>query len=176
MKLKSDTEWSFEELSSIHELSRFDCGIHTLNHWLKKYALLNQHQALSKTFVAVPSKSRRVLGFYSVCAGHIEFSLLPKEEQQGPKYPRGVVRLARLAVDRMVQGKGLGSELLIEALLRAYRVSREISIFGVLVDAKEGAREFYVKFEFVPFPDSPTSLFLPIRTIEAMLEKAKMKS
>jgi GNAT superfamily N-acetyltransferase len=175
MTVSAATTWRFEELAKNHELTHFDCGIHALNHWLNKHALGNQKQNLSRTFVAVPEKTKRVMGFSSLCPAQIEFQSLPKGEQQGPKYPRGVIRLARLAVDRTAQGKGLGAELLIEALLRAYRVSKEISTFGVVVDSKEGAKEFYLKYKFVPYHDESSSLFLPMRTIEQMLETIGLK-
>ena len=170
-----DTIWKFGELADSHDVVQFDCGVHALNHWLKKFALQNQQQNLSKTFVALPPANRRVMGFYSVCPGQIDFQSLPKKEKAEPKYSRGVIRLARLAVDKSAHGRGLGSELLVEALLRAYRVSREISTFGVVVDAKEGARDFYLRYEFVPYFDVPSSLFLPMKTIERMLDKVGLK-
>jgi hypothetical protein len=36
------------------------------------------------------------------------------------------------------------------------------------VDAKEGAREFYIKYEFTPFATQPNRLFLPMKKIDLM--------
>jgi hypothetical protein len=61
----------------------------------------------------------------------------------------------------------LGTELLVDALLRIVRVSSEIGIYAVRVDAiDERAKQFYLKHEFIPFQDSSLSLFLPLKTIK----------
>ncbi|MFM6403724.1 MAG: GNAT family N-acetyltransferase, partial [Microcystis sp.] len=55
---------------------------------------------------------------------------------------------------------------LVDALFRAVKASQEIGIFAVRVDAIDlRAKEFYLKYEFIPFQDQPLSLFLPMKTI-----------
>lgn len=39
---------------------------------------------------------------------------------------------------------------------------------AVVVDAKMGARAFYVKYDFTPLPLEPDRLFLPMKTIEKL--------
>jgi GNAT superfamily N-acetyltransferase len=76
------------------------------------------------------------------------------------------VLIGRLAVDRIWQGQGLGSRLLVDALMRALRISQEVGVYAVRVDALDAkAREFYLSHEFLPFQDVELSLFLPIATI-----------
>ena len=54
------------------------------------------------------------------------------------------------------------------ALSRAVRISSEIGIFAVRVDAKdESARDFYQKYGFISLKDAESSLILPIKTIIA---------
>jgi hypothetical protein len=38
------------------------------------------------------------------------------------------------------------------------------------VDAKEGARDFYLKYEFTPFATQPDRLFLLMKNIDLMFE------
>ena len=69
-------------------------------------------------------------------------------------------------MDVSCQGKGLGGELLVNALMWIVKASQEICIYAVRVDAiDETAKRFYLKYEFIPFVEIPLSLFLPLKTI-----------
>ena len=83
------------------------------------------------------------------------------------RYPAvPVTLLGRLARDISQKNKGLGEFLLMDALERAYRQSETIASSAVIVDAKsERAAAFYRDYGFVPFPESPRRLFLPMKTI-----------
>jgi GNAT superfamily N-acetyltransferase len=77
-----------------------------------------------------------------------------------------VARLARLAVDHRYQKRDLGERLLADALSRCFRLSEEIGLIGVVVDAKhEQARRYDERFEFERFPDAPLTLWLPTAAI-----------
>jgi ribosomal protein S18 acetylase RimI-like enzyme len=70
-----------------------------------------------------------------------------------------VARLARLAVNREFQGRGLGEDLLLDALNRVLRASGDIGIVAVLLDVKhEKAKRFYTRYEFESLPDQPLTL------------------
>jgi len=73
-----------------------------------------------------------------------------------------------LGVDERAQGQLIGKFLLLHALWRAYLGSQQIASWGVLVDAKIGARAFYLKYEFSPLTAQPDRLFLPMKTIEKL--------
>ncbi|HEY9701561.1 MAG TPA: GNAT family N-acetyltransferase, partial [Allocoleopsis sp.] len=96
-----------------------------------------------------------------------EYESLPQSYQKGiPTYPIPALLIGKLAVDKSAKGQGLGGELLVDALLRTVKISQEIGIFAVRVDAIDlKAKEFYLKYEFISFQDNPLSLFLPITTI-----------
>lgn len=81
------------------------------------------------------------------------------------KLPRKVpgIRLGRLAVDRSVQGQGLGEHLLMDAIDRSRRVLEHINIHALFVDAKdERAAPFYRKYGFRTLPDDFLKLVLPL--------------
>ncbi|HZE17673.1 MAG TPA: GNAT family N-acetyltransferase, partial [Mycobacterium sp.] len=67
-----------------------------------------------------------------------------------PAYPVGMVLLARLAVDRSQQGKGVGAMLLAEALRKAVAAGEVAAARLIVVDAvDEDAAAFYERYGFV---------------------------
>jgi predicted GNAT family N-acyltransferase len=75
-----------------------------------------------------------------------------------------------MAVHHSLRGKRFGELLLMEALHNAWRASKIVSSRAVVVDAKEGARDFYLKYEFTPFATQPNRLFLLMKKIDQMFE------
>ena len=74
--------------------------------------------------------------------------------------------IGKLAVDKSMQGTGLGKKLLMECFHRAVNLSSEIGVFAVTVAAiNEQAKEFYLKYGFIPLRDNEFTLFIPIKTI-----------
>jgi predicted GNAT family N-acyltransferase len=72
--------------------------------------------------------------------------------------------------DQSLRGRGIGEMLLIDALHKSWRASKLVSCWAVVVGAKEGAREFYLKYEFAPFASQPDRLFLLMKKIDLMFE------
>jgi GNAT superfamily N-acetyltransferase len=78
--------------------------------------------------------------------------------------------MARFAVDRTEQGKGLGKALLRDALRRALAGAEVIGGRAFLVHAKDDdARAFYLKFDMEESPTSPLHLFLLFKDIRQSL-------
>jgi len=167
----------FEKLSRDFDRDDFDCGIESLNEFLKRYALQNLKKNISVTMVAVSEENRKkVLGYYSVSMAQVSFEELPADLSKGiPRYyPVPAMRIGKLAVDRTAQGVGLGGELLRDVLLRALDLSREIGTGIVLVDAIDAnAKRFYERYGFVSLLDLPLSLVLPVETIAEAQRKGK---
>lgn len=146
-----------------------------LDRFLKKFAGQNQFKHyVGVTYVAVERDV--IAGYATVAPGHVEIEGLPAAERKKlPRYPLPVLRLARLAVDRGLQGQGLGVELLRFVLRLALRMADEYGCVGVVVDAKSGAAPFYEKygFEAVELVQGasdvrpvPTPMFLSMRAIK----------
>lgn len=168
MTSDSEARWNFVPIDKTHQKDSFDCGYAILNDYLKKYARQNNNKGIAKTFVAIPaSGSLNIDGYYTVSASVIEYESLPESYNRGmPAYPIPAMLIGRLAVDNSIKGQGLGGELLADAFYRAVRASQEIGMYAVRVDAIDlQAKEFYLKYEFIPFQDNELSLFLPIATI-----------
>jgi predicted GNAT family N-acyltransferase len=135
---------------------------------LRKYAKQNDKKGIGKTYIAVkPSTAKSIGGYYTISTSTIEFESLPENTASKlPSYPIPAILIGRLAVDLNCQGEGLGEKLLVDALNRIVQISEEVGIYAVRVDAiNERAKQFYLKYEFLPFEDRPLSLFLPLKTI-----------
>ena len=162
--------WEIEKLLRSHGRTEFDCGKPALNDWLQKYASQYEKKDLERTYVAVEQGDHRVLGYYSVLNHRIRYEALPEDQAKGlPRIDVPVVLLGRLAVDTTMQGQGLGAFLLIDALRRAARVSEQIGIRAIEVDAiDEPARQFYLHYGFTPLVDNRRHLYLPLQVIRKM--------
>ena len=146
----------------------FDCGIPQLNEYLQKYAKQNHKKGIAKTWIAVPqSGNNEVLGYYSISMAELKQESLPTQLTKGlPRYPIPVIRIGKLAVAQTMQGKGLGETLLVDAFAKAIRLSEDIGVFGVTVDAlNESAKAFYLKYGFIPLEDNELSLFIALKNI-----------
>lgn len=156
-------------LQKEHDVSRFDCGKESPNQFLQKFAWQSQQSHGTVTYVVV--QDSRVVGYYSVSYG----SVLPDETAERVKrgmgkYPIPVFLLARLAVDKDWHRKGLGYSLLQDALLRAYKASKEAGLRAVVVDALDiDAKRFYLKHGFEPSPIDDMRLFLLMKDLEQTL-------
>lgn len=160
-----------ELLNKTHVKDHFDCGINSLNQYLIRYARQNDKKSISRTFVAV-DKEKLVHGYYAISSASIECKVLPPDiAKRLPAYPIPAVLLSRLAVDLNMQGKGLGEQLLQNALKRVYLTAKQIGIKCVMVDAiNENARAFYESYGFISLPGKDLKLFLPIETINRLFE------
>jgi GNAT superfamily N-acetyltransferase len=157
---------------SRHERGGFNCGQPGLDDFLHKLVTQYEKRKLGKTFVALRSGNPDVVGYYTLAASSIEFVRLPNEVvRKLPKHPIPVILLARLAVDKSLQGQGLGELLLVDALKRSLNLSKSIGIFAVEVLAiDERAISFYGKYGFVSLLEDARHMFLPIRTVEDSLK------
>lgn len=149
-----------EPLVAAHTLVEFDCGEPSLDEWLKRRALANQHSGASRTFV-VADHAGRVYGYYAMAAGAVSREGASGRIRRNMPDPIPVMVLARLAVDRHAQGMKLGAALLQDAVNRAVAVSRNAGVRALLVHAlDERAKRFYEHYGFHESPQHPLTLML----------------
>lgn len=163
--VSAPTGLAIEPLNAAHDRRGFSCGVSGLDEYLRRYARQHAASNISRSFVA--AEGRRIAGFYSLAMAAIRRDNLPATEaERFPRFPLPVARLARLAVDTRCQRQGLGELLLADALQRCLRLSEQIGMIGVIVDAKdETARGWYERFELERLPDAPLTLWLPTGAI-----------
>lgn len=153
-----------------HDLSAFDCGEPALNDWLRNRATKNESR-FSRTYVV--SDGDRVVAYVCISAGAVERAGAPGKVRRNAPDAIPVSVIGRLAVDRGYAGKGLGADLLSDALRRIAVASQSIGIGAVLVHAKDdAAKRFYMRCaEFIEYPQDSRILFLPIETVVAAFAK-----
>ncbi len=156
---------SIEKLRRDHVLDSFDCGKEDLNRFLKRQAWSNQQANSAQTYVL--SKDLRVSGYYSLAAGSVTHDEATERVKKGlVRHPVPVILLARLAVDVAIHGKGIGSALLKDALVRTAQAADTIGARALLVHAKDdSAKAFYQHFDFEPSPSDPYHLLLIMKDL-----------
>jgi GNAT superfamily N-acetyltransferase len=159
-----------QKLDASHEVDAFDCGKEPLDRFLQRHALVNQKAGSAQTYVVCRGE-QRVAGYYSLAVGAVEHADAPGRVGKGlARHPIPVMLLARLAIDRAEQGKGLGKALLKDALLRTAQAAEIAGIRALLVHAKDDeARAWYEQFDFEPSPTDPYHLFLLMKDLRALL-------
>jgi GNAT superfamily N-acetyltransferase len=156
------------KLAPTHDPTAFACGSEALDRFIKLHALPGQRAGSSQTYVA--ATGTEIAGYYTLVVGHVAHDEAPERLAKGlPRHPVPVVILARLAVDRTWQGKGLGAALLVDAMRRVLRAAEIAGVRAMVVHANdETARRFYEHLGFVPFPDKPLTLYRLLKDIRAM--------
>lgn len=164
--------WIIEPLNASFDRSQFDCGDEVLNRFIRQFARQQQDKHLGQTRVIVAEGTTRIMGFYTLSAGSIGFESLDEAMRRRlPKYPVPVARLGRQAVDKSVQGKGLGQKLLAHAFFSVAEISDKIGIAALVVDAKhEKASAFYQKLGFLVCQNAPLTLYLPTQTLRVAVD------
>lgn len=150
----SADEVGFEStrLTADHDLSRFDSGKETLDKWLREFALRATMSETARVYVWTELDDNVVQAYYALSPTEVA------RAADGPTRSRsaGVSRvpgylIGRPALDRSLQGRGLGGELLYDAVSRAVGAAEVGGGRLIVVDAiDEDAQAFYQKFGFVP--------------------------
>jgi GNAT superfamily N-acetyltransferase len=163
--------WQISPLDRSHQRGEFCCGKAPLDEFIRSLVSQYEKRKLGRTYVAILPGDRKVQGYYTLSSGAVPFQNLPSHTAKKlPKHPVPVALLGRLAVDKSAQGRGLGEELLMDALRRCLELSDKLGIFAVEVMAMDAeAKRFYLKYGFVSLVDNDLHLFLPVKTIADQL-------
>jgi GNAT superfamily N-acetyltransferase len=160
-----------EPLGDEHQTDSFDSGEPAQDDWLRRRARANQTSGASRTYVV--SEGARIVAYYALASGAIAQAAVSGRFRRNMPDPIPVVVLARLAVDRNYQGRGLGRALFRDAARRVVHAAGTIGIRGIVVHAISAeAREFYIALGFDPCPAEAMTLMVTLRDIRATLESS----
>ncbi len=150
-----------EKLLAEHDLADFASGEPTLDDWLRRRALANEENGSSRTYVVCVGK--RVVGYYSLAVGAVAHVGAPGRVKRNMPDPVPVMVLGRLAVDNNFQGRGIGSGLLRDAVLRTVQAAEIAGIRAILVHAlSDAAKRFYQRHGFIASPIDPMTVMITV--------------
>lgn len=158
------------KLERRHAVDGFDCGRTALNQFLVRYAFLNQQANASQTYLALAGEE--VAGYYTLVVGQVEYEGAPERLKKGlARHPIPIMLLARLAVAKDWQGKGLGAGLLKDSMMRTAGAADIAGIRAFVVHAKDDeSKAFHERFDFLPSPTDPYHLYRLIKDIRRLLD------
>lgn len=157
-----------ELLMDRHQTTSFNCGIQSLDDWLKRRARANQVSGASRSYVVC--EGDQVVGYYALAAGGVDVASASGRFRRNMPDPVPVVILGRLAVDVSQRGKGLGRALVRDAGSRVLQAADLVGIRGILVHAvSEEARQFYGAVGFEPSPLDAMTLMMTLGDLRAGL-------
>ncbi len=161
-----------EALAGHHEQTGFGCGNEALDRYLRQQARQDAEKHVAAPFVLIEPPRAEVLVYYTLSASIVDIADIGADlAKKLPRYPQlPVTLIGRLAVDERLRGQGCGAFLLVNALHRSLRHAAEIAAMAVVVDAKDDlAVKFYRHFDFQPLQQNPRRMFLPMKTVAALL-------
>ena len=152
-----------------HVLDGFDCGVASLDDWLRRRARQNQLSGASRTFVSADA-SGHVIAYYAVASSAIAAAATTGRLRRNMPDPVPVVVLGRLAITRAYQGQGLGRALFHDAGHRVVHAAEAIGIRGLLVHAlTDQAKDFYLSLGLEVSPLEPMTLMTTAADLRAAL-------
>jgi predicted N-acetyltransferase YhbS len=131
---------------------------------LVRHARQAQGSGSAKTFV-ITDDTQRVIGYFSLTVGQIDTLDVPDRIRKGMgQYPIPVAILARLAVSKDHQGRGIGIGLLQDAIRRSLLIAEQAGIRAMLTHPiDDEAARFYRRFGFIASPLQEQQLLLLLK-------------
>ncbi len=158
-------------LDSHHDLSQFSNGKHaSLDQWLREHAVIGEGLS-ARTYVITTSGSARVVGYYTISTASEQRGALPSAKpRRNMPDPIPLLLIGRLAIDQSFQGRGLGADLLLDAIRRCLAAAEIVGARGLLAHAiDDEAVRFYEKYGFVQSPLGERVMLLPIETARVLM-------
>lgn len=161
-----------ERLASHHDLTQFKSGRHaSLDSWLRGRALASEGLS-ARTYVICPVEApTRVIGYYAISTAMAHRSALPSAKlRRGMPDEVPLLLIGRLAVDAGYQSRGLGTDLLIDALRRCLVAADTAGARGVITHAiDDTAMAFYQHHGFARCPLGERTMLMPIETARTLV-------
>ncbi|MBF6365073.1 GNAT family N-acetyltransferase [Nocardia puris] len=158
--------WISTGITVDHKLDAFDCGKPDLDTWLRRMALPAEQRWTSRTYVWVTESDPTVRAYYAIAPTSVEREVdgLSQSLSSGLKTVPAFL-LAKFALDRSLHGRGLGGQLLVDAVSRIMGAAQATGGRLIVVDAIDAeAARFYSKFGFIQVKNTENRLVMKMAT------------
>ncbi len=164
---------------ALHDRSAFTCGLGPIDNFLKSSLSEQVKAGMVAAWMATAEGDRGVLGFYTLGAMAVRADLGPAKWQRARVPDVPVIYIRAVAVRTDMQGKGLGTALLIDAMKRCVRISEEMGAAAIVLDvlrddAFERRWRFYEGLGFRALGDvgNPGRMFVGMGDVRLSLSRA----
>jgi GNAT superfamily N-acetyltransferase len=155
-----------EQIRDDHVLDSFSCGNNYLDGWLRRSAMECGRKNVARTYVWADDNAV-VWAYFSLAPDKVRRADLPRAIGRGDPDEIPAVLIGKLALHDVLQGQGLGRQLLVDALSRAVSAVEIVSGRYIVVDAiDEDAVAFYRRYGFTPLP-APSASRLIMKSSDA---------
>jgi len=162
-----------ERLQAHHDLSGFHNGKHaSLDEWLQNRALASEGLSARTYVICAADTPKRVVGYFAISTAMEQRIALPTARlRRGMPDQVPLLLIGRLAIDNAFRGKGLGTDLLRDAMRRCLAAADIVGARGVLAHViDDDAAGFYQHHGFVRSPLGERVMLMAIETVRALLE------
>ncbi len=161
-----------ERLGAQHDLTRFRNGKHeSLDAWLRDRAPASEGLSARTYVVCASDTPGRVVGYYAISTAMAHRSGLPTAKlRRGMPDQVPLLLIGRIAVDVEYQKRGLGTDLLLDALRRCINAADTAGARAVVTHAiDDEAMAFYERHGFVRCPLGERTMLMPIETARVLV-------
>jgi GNAT superfamily N-acetyltransferase len=161
---------------ALHDRSAFSCGFAPIDNFLKS-SLSDQIRAgMVAAWIATTDDDPAVLAFSTLGTMAVRSEFGPKAWQRARVADIPVIYIRAVAVRQDMQGMGLGTALLIDAMKRCIGIADQMGAAAIVLDVLEDEHfdrrwKFYADLGFQPLgdPENPKRVYIPMMDVRATL-------
>ena len=172
--VKENSEYIVKPLEG-EDRAAFQCGDETIDQYFHERASRDMREKLAAVFILVSTADpETIIAFFTLSGQQVTCTDLPEDlcKKTGRYKVLGVTLLGRMGVAREFQGQKYGRRVLFAALYEAWKATRHVMSFAVVVDAKsENVVPFYERYGFRRLEG--VRLIMPMKTIEKVVCAAR---
>jgi len=161
---------------ALHDRSAFSCGFAAIDNFLKSSLSDAVRDGMVTAWLATVEGDTAVLGFYTLGAMAVRSHLGPRAWQRARVPDVPVIYIRAVAVHEGLQGKGLGTALVIDAIKRCVVIAEQMGAAAIVLDVLRDAHferrfKFYADLGFASLqdPDNPTRVYISMADVRATL-------
>lgn len=160
----------------LRDRSAFSCGFGPIDNFLKLSLSDQVKDGMVTAWIATADGDSAVLGFYTLGAMAVRAEFGPKKWQRVRVPDIPVIYIRAVAVRENMQGKRLGTALVIDAMNRCLGIAGQMGAAAIVLDVLDGGHfdrrwKFYVDLGFQPLedPDNPHRVYISMADVRATL-------